>query len=152
MLRYVTAPDGTHHMICQGERRFRVLQFLEGYPFPVARVQFIDEIETTDPEIEARAHNLMERAIEILQLLPQAPEEMIAALRSVKSPARLADFIAGFVELPPEEKQQLLEMFDLKARLDKLEGANKPAAAPKAAAKTAPAKPAAKPAARKPKS
>ena len=40
----------------------------------------------------------------------------------------------------------------LKARLDKLEGANKPAAAPKAAAKTAPAKPAAKPAARKPKS
>ena len=120
VLRYVTAPDGTHHMICQGERRFRVLQFLEGYPFPVARVQFIDEIETTDPEIEARAHNLMERAIEILQLLPQAPEEMIAALRSVKSPARLADFIAGFVELPPEEKQQLLEMFDLKARLDKL--------------------------------
>src|SRR5688572_22951767 len=120
VLRYVTGPDGSHHLICQGERRFRVLQFIEGYPFQVARVQFIEETEAVDSDIEARAHNLMERAVEILQLLPQAPEEMTAALRSVQSPARLADFIAGFVELPPEEKQQLLEMFDLKARLDKL--------------------------------
>ena len=120
VLRYVTAPDGSHHLICQGERRFRVLQFIEGYPFQVARVQFIEETETVDADIEARAHNLMERALEILQLLPQAPEEMVAALRSVKSPARLADFIAGFVELSAEEKQRLLEMFDLKARLDRL--------------------------------
>jgi ATP-dependent Lon protease len=120
VLRYVTAPDGSHHLICQGERRFRVLQFIEGYPFQVARVQFIEETEAVDADIEARAHNLMERALEVLQLLPQAPEEMVAALRSVKSPARLADFIAGFVELSSEEKQQLLEMFDLKARLDRL--------------------------------
>ena len=120
VLRYVTAPDGSHHLICQGESRFRVLQFIEGYPFQVARVQFIEETEAVDADIEARAHNLMERALEILQLLPQAPEEMMAALRSVKSPARLADFIAGFVELSAEEKQHLLELFDLKARLDKL--------------------------------
>ena len=120
VLRYVTAPDGSHHLICQGEQRFRVLQFVEGYPFQVARVQFIEESETADADIEARAHNLMERAIEILQLLPQAPEEMVTALRGVKSPARLADFIAGFVELSAEEKQRLLETFDLKARLDKL--------------------------------
>jgi len=120
VLRYVTAPDGSHHLICQGESRFRVLQFLEGYPYPVARVQYIEEPEAVNSDIEARAHNLMERALEILQLLPQAPEEMIAALRAVKSPARLADFIAGFVELTAEEKQQLLEMFDLKARLDRL--------------------------------
>jgi ATP-dependent Lon protease len=120
VLRYVTAPDGSHHLIAQGDSRFRVMQFLDGYPYPVARIQYIEEPETVDADIEARAHNLMERALEILQLLPQAPEEMMAALRAVKSPARLADFIAGFVELAPEEKQQLLEMFDLKARLDKL--------------------------------
>jgi ATP-dependent Lon protease len=120
VLRYVTAPDGSHHLICQGESRFRVLQFIEGYPYQVARVQFVEETEAVDADIEARAHNLMERALEILQLLPQAPEEMMAALRSVKSPARLADFIAGFVELAAEEKQQLLEMFDLKGRLDRL--------------------------------
>jgi len=39
LLRYVTSPDGGHHAICQGERRFRVLDFLDGYPFLAARVE-----------------------------------------------------------------------------------------------------------------
>src|SRR6185437_13343496 len=33
LLRYVTSPDGSHHVICQGERRFRITDFLDGYPF-----------------------------------------------------------------------------------------------------------------------
>src|SRR4030081_3019395 len=36
ILRYVTAPDGTHHVICHGVRRFRVIEFLAGYPYLVA--------------------------------------------------------------------------------------------------------------------
>ena len=120
VIRYITAADGAHHLICQGERRFRVLQFLDGWPFPVARVEFVEEPDTADPEIEARAHSLRERAVEIIGLLPQAPDEMAGALRGVKSPARLADFIAGFMDHPPPGKQELLETFDLKARLEKL--------------------------------
>jgi ATP-dependent Lon protease len=120
VLRYITAPDGSHHAICKGIKRFRVLQFLEGYPFTVARVQLIDDPERADADIEGRAHSLKERAIEILQLLPQVPEEMVAALQGVEGPARLADFIAGLIDIGPEEKQALLETFDLKTRLDKL--------------------------------
>ena len=120
VLRYITAPDGLHHAICQGLKRFRVLQFLEGYPFPVARVELIDEPDRSDPDIEGRAHNLKQRAIEILQLLPQVPEEMVVALQSVEGPARLADLISGLMDIGAEEKQALLETFDLKARLDKL--------------------------------
>jgi len=55
VLRYVTTPDGSHHAIARGLRRFRVLQFLDGYPFTVARVQFIDDPEEVDAEIEGRA-------------------------------------------------------------------------------------------------
>src|SRR5260221_13238139 len=40
-LRYVTAPDGTHHVVAQGVRRFRVLEYLRGFPFLVARVEEI---------------------------------------------------------------------------------------------------------------
>lgn len=122
VLRYVTAPDGSHHVICQGERRFRVLQFLEGYPYTVARVQLIEQDERVDAEIEARAHNLTARAVEVLQLLPQVPEEMVAAVQSVKAPAALADLVSGLMDLTPQEKQGLLETFDLKTRLDKLLG------------------------------
>ncbi|HXU56906.1 MAG TPA: endopeptidase La [Casimicrobiaceae bacterium] len=120
VLRYITAPDGSHHVICQGVQRFRALQFLDGYPMLAAQVQLIDEPVQTDVDIEGRALNLKERAIEILRLLPQVPEEMVAALQGVEGPARLADFIAGLMDVGVEEKQALLETFDLKARLDKL--------------------------------
>ncbi|MEO8976155.1 MAG: LON peptidase substrate-binding domain-containing protein, partial [Casimicrobiaceae bacterium] len=118
--RYITTPEGTHHAIAKGQRRFRVLQFLDGYPFAVARVQYIDDPQTVDSEIEGRARALKERAVEILQLLPQVPEEMVAAVQGVDGAARLADFIAGLMDIAVEEKQALLETFDLKARLDKL--------------------------------
>ena len=52
--------------------------------------------------------------------LPQVPEEMVTALQGVEGPARLADFISGLMDVGAEEKQSLLETFDLKARLDKL--------------------------------
>jgi len=120
VIRYVTTPDGTHHAIARGLRRFRVLQFLDGWPFPVARVQFIDDPDEVGTEIEGRARALKQRAVEILQLLPQVPEEMVAALQSVDGAAKLADFISGLMDVGVEEKQALLETFDLKARLDKL--------------------------------
>ncbi len=120
VLRYLTAPDGTHHVVCQGVQRFRVLQFLEGYPFTVAKVEYIPQAETADPDIEGRAFNLKQRAVEILQLLPQVPGEIVSALQGVEGAARLADYITGLMDITVGEKQKLLETFDLKARLDRL--------------------------------
>ena len=120
ILRYVTGPDGSHHVVSQGEQRFRVLQFLDGWEFPVARVQRIEEPSATGPDIEARALSLKQRAVEILRMLPQVPEEMVAGVENVDSPARLADLVAGLMEATVEEKQAILETFDLKERLDKL--------------------------------
>ncbi len=120
VLRYITAPDGKHHAICKGNQRFRVLQFLDGYPYTVARVALIEETERVEPDIEGRALTLKQRALEILQLLPQVPEEMASVLQGVEGAARLADFIAGLMDIGAEEKQALLETFDLKTRLDKL--------------------------------
>ena len=42
ILRYVSGPDGSHFAICKGQQRFRVLQFLDGWPFTVARVQLVE--------------------------------------------------------------------------------------------------------------
>ena len=120
ILRYLTAPDGSHHAVVRGLRRFRVLQFLEGFPFAVVRVQFIDEPERNDPKIEGRARALKQRAIDTLELLPQVPAEIVATLQGIESPAHLADVIAGLLDISAEEKQSLLETFDLETRLDRL--------------------------------
>jgi ATP-dependent Lon protease len=119
IIRYIST-DGTHHAIVKGLQRFRVLQFLEGYPYPVARVELIAEAAAGDAQVEGRARALRERATEILKMLPQVPEEIVAAFNDVDGPAALADFIAGMMDVAAEEKQGLLEAFDLKARLDKL--------------------------------
>jgi ATP-dependent Lon protease len=120
VVRYITATDGAHHAICQGVQRFRVLQFLEGYPFMAARVERIAESAQAGPDIEGRAQGLKERAAQILELLPQVPEEVVTALQGVEGAPRLADFIAGLMDIGAEEKQALLETLDLRTRLDRL--------------------------------
>jgi ATP-dependent Lon protease len=120
VLRYITGPDGSHNVVVRGLRRFRVLQFLEGYPFLVARVQYIEDPERVDSEIEGRARALKERALETLQLLPQVPAEAVAALQALDNPAMLGDVIASLLDIPVDEKQALLETFDLRARLERL--------------------------------
>ena len=118
IVRYVTAADGTHHLICQGEQRFSVLDFVSSDPFMVARITAHPESTELNPEIEARALRLRELAIEALQLLPQAPAELVNAIQSIESISAVVDLIASFLDLKPIEKQQVLESFELQPRLD----------------------------------
>lgn len=120
ILRYVTAPDGSHHLVCQGEERFRAIEFLEGYPFLVARIERIPETDEITPEIEACIMELKLRVSELLRLSPQAPAEFANAMEQVTSPSALADLTATFVDVSLAEKQEILETFDLKARLESI--------------------------------
>ncbi len=120
ILRYVTSPDGQHHLISQGERRFRILEFLDGYPFLVARIERVVESDAISKDIEARMLNLRNQAIEVLQLLPQTPVELVNAVQSATAPPVLADMIAGFMDITPAEKQEILETIDIESRLERV--------------------------------
>ena len=122
VLRYVTAPDGTHNLIVQGTNRFRVIEFLEGWPFLVARIERIEEPDATGTEIEARLLNLRGQAMEAVELLPQAPQGLSEALQSITSASTLADTIAAYLDLEPSEKQEILETVPLEQRLEKMSG------------------------------
>jgi len=118
IVRYVTAPDGSHHLICQGEQRFSVLDFVSQDPFLVARIELHPEPTELNPQIEARALRLRELSIEALQLLPQMPAELATAIQNIESIPALVDLIASFLDLKPAEKQQVLATFELRERLD----------------------------------
>jgi ATP-dependent Lon protease len=122
VLRYVTAPDGSHHLVCQGVQRFQITEFLPGFPYLVARGLRLPEPQGGGSEIEARFLVLRQQSLEVLQLLPQAPPELQAAIEGVQSPAALADLAASYMDLTPEEKQGILETVDLSARLEKVSG------------------------------
>jgi ATP-dependent Lon protease len=120
VMRYVTAPDGSHHLVAQGDERFQALEFLSGWPFLVARVQRISDQEPKTPEMEARFLNLQRQTLEALELLPQVPAELTTAVQSLRSPGSLADFATAYMDLKPDEKQEILETTDVSARMDKV--------------------------------
>ena len=120
IVRYITGPDETHHIICQGVQRARILDFLPGTPFPAARVLHIPEPAITSPEIEARFLNLQRQAVEAIQLLPQVPPELVAVFQSTTSPAALADLTTSYMDIKPQEKQEILETIDLSQRMEKV--------------------------------
>ncbi len=120
IVRYITGPDDRHHVICQGVQRIRVLDFLPGTPFLAARVLPIPEPATSSPEIEARFLNLQRQAIEAAELLPQAPQELIAVLQGTTSPSTLADLATSYMDIKPQQKQEILETVDLALRMDKV--------------------------------
>ena len=120
VVRYVTAPDGAHHLVCQGENRFRLLQVVRETPFLAARIDILPEPEEKGADVEARMEFLKQRAVEALSLLPQVPAELTRTIRGIDSAGHLADLIVSFMDVKPEEKQDLLETIDLKGRLDKV--------------------------------
>ena len=120
IVRFVTAADGTHHLIAQGEQRFTVLDYVSLEPFLVARIEPHREPAANDREVEARGLTLRERAIEASQLLPQVPSELVNAIRAIESVPTLADIVTSFMDLKSAEKQEILATFDLKMRLDRV--------------------------------
>jgi ATP-dependent Lon protease len=120
ILRYLTAADGTHHVVCQGVQRFRVQEFLQGYPFLVARIELYEEPEVSSKDVEARVITLKQKALEVLEQTRQAPVELVNAIQSIAAPAMLADLIASYLISKPEEKQELLSLFNIQERIDRI--------------------------------
>ena len=120
VLRYMTAPDGNHHLICQGQQRFRILEFTGGHPFLTARFELVDEPDDKSQEVEARFMLLRERALETVELLPQAPRELADTIRGIGSAGQLADLVASTMDISASEKEEVLETFDLVRRIDRV--------------------------------
>jgi len=120
VVRFITDPSGAHHLVCQGDQRFQVVEFLSGWPFLVARVLRIPEPATHTPEIEARMLHLRGQALEALELLPQAPRELVTAIQAIDQPGALADMTMAYMDVKPDEKQEVLETIDVAARMEKV--------------------------------
>jgi ATP-dependent Lon protease len=120
IIRYLTAPDGTHHVICQGQQRFRIDSFVEDAPVLAARVTRVEDPEEVTTEIEARAHRLREQTRIALELLPEVPAALVKGIEAVSAPGQLADMVAGFADFGAARKQEILETFDVRERLDRV--------------------------------
>ena len=121
LLRYVTSPDGSHHVICQGERRFRITEFLDGYPFFVARVEPDRRSRRSRAPRSTRGCCICAtRRSKCCNCCRRPRPSWSTRCRASTSAPALADLIASFMDITPAEKQEILETFDIERRLERV--------------------------------
>jgi ATP-dependent Lon protease len=120
ILKVIKLAKDNFSVILQGVARIRVLAYDSTDPFLTCNVQSLPDPPTNDVELDALVMNLKDIAKRVIKLMPELPKEASALVDSVTDPGQLADLITSNLDIPVEEKQDVLETFDLKARMRKV--------------------------------
>ena len=120
ILKVIKLAKDNFSVILQGVTRVRMIEYTQRDPFIISRVQPAPDVSKTDVELDALVLNLKDIAKRVVKLMPELPKEAAALVDSVAEPGQLADLVTSNLDLSVDEKQEVLETFDLKARLRKV--------------------------------
>src|SRR5450631_4447765 len=120
ILKVIKLAKDNFSVILQGVSRIRILEVGGQDPFMTARVQALPDSPSTDVELDALVMNVKDVAKRVIKLMPELPKEASALVDSVVEPGQLSDVIISNLDVQVDEKQDVLETFDLKARLRKV--------------------------------
>ncbi len=118
ILKVLKMPDGNITIIIQGKKRFEIDTITSEEPYIKATIKEFSDLrpEKDDTEFKAIAENIKELAINIIQENPNIPSEATFAIKNIESNSFLINFVSSNMNLPLKEKQELLEIPDLKQR------------------------------------
>jgi ATP-dependent Lon protease len=117
ILKVIKLAKDNFSVILQGIARIRLLEVAGQDPFMTAKVQALPDPTGASVELDALVLNLKDVAKRVVKLMPELPKEASALIESVTEPGQLADLITANLDVQVDEKQEILEIFDLKARL-----------------------------------
>ncbi len=118
ILRVLQMPDGSTTIIIQGKKRFKIDKIITSNPYFTATVKELPETrpDASNQEFIAIIDSIKELALQIIRDHPNIPSEAAFAIKNIESSSFLINFISSNMELGIKEKQDLLEMNDLKER------------------------------------
>jgi ATP-dependent Lon protease len=116
ILRMLRNQDGTISLLLQGSSRIRLQKITQREPFMMVDVESIPEHTSEDTEIHALRNIALELLDKIATESSLLNREMISGLSNIKQAGRVADIIAGNIELQLEDRQRILELIDLNKR------------------------------------
>jgi ATP-dependent Lon protease len=122
VLQLLKLPDGTVKVLVEGGHRARVRKVVVGPQHLLAEVERVPEPELEGREGEALAHSILEQFDQYVKATKKVPQEVLASLGSIDDPARLVDTIAAQMALNVQDRQRILEAFELQARVEALLG------------------------------
>ncbi len=107
-------------LIIQGIERFKIKTYTTTEPYLQAEIEVVPDILEKDIEVEALVSNIKNLFHRVLELSPYLPSELGAMIMAIEDPATLADMVTSTLNLSKDEKQSILEMFDVRKRLEKV--------------------------------
>jgi ATP-dependent Lon protease len=122
ILQLLKLPDGTVKVLVEGAERARILHFLGSEEYFQARISPLKSKELDERDSEVLVRSVMNQFDQYVKLNKKVPPEILSSLSGIDDPARLADTIAAHMSLKIEEKQAVLEIVDLRERLEHLMG------------------------------
>jgi ATP-dependent Lon protease len=122
ILQMLKLPDGTVKVLVEGVQRARVLRIEDQRTLFVADISLIPVEERADNEIEALRRTVLAQFDQYVKLNKKIPPEVLTSLAGIEEAGRLADTIAAHLPLKLEQKQEVLEVFGVPERLEKLLG------------------------------
>src|SRR3569623_1139823 len=120
ILKVIKLAKDNFSVILQGVSRIRVLEGTGVEPFMPARVQPLPAHPSGEVELDALVLNLKDVAKPLIKLMPAMPKNASTLVNSVTEPGQLADLITSNLDVQVDEKQDVLETFDLKTRVRKV--------------------------------
>ena len=120
ILKKFKMPDGSEQLIVQGLYRFKLIGILQTAPYFEARVQQMPDEFETGLEVEALANNIKNAFQKIVDHTPYLTNEHRVMILNTEEPDKLSDLIAAQVNFNVTDKQQVLELTNVKDRLHKV--------------------------------
>ena len=122
VLQMLKLPDGTVKVLVEGKTRARILDYLDNDGFFEASAIALDDEISEDDELEALMRSAASQFDNYVKLNRKIPPEVQANVGQIKDPVKMADTIAGHLNISLEEKQSLLEILSVSSRLETILG------------------------------
>lgn len=113
-------PDGNTKLLVEGRRRARIVRHVQHPEFFSVMLESLEAPVATSSEIEALVRSVKSTVERYVKLNRAAPPDMLMGVNAIEDPSRLADLLVGVVKLTFAERQELLELVDVQARLERV--------------------------------
>ena len=122
LLQMLKLPDGTVKVLVEGNRRARILNVIDADTHFTGQAVLLPPDEIDGHEVEAMRRAMLAQFDQYVKLNKKIPPEILTSLSGIDEAGRLADTIAAHLPLKLEQKQEVLEIFDVPKRLEHLLG------------------------------
>ncbi|MBI2312141.1 MAG: endopeptidase La [Betaproteobacteria bacterium] len=120
ILQMLKLPDGTVKVLVEGSQRARIREIVDAKTHFTAQAQMVPADTVENHEVEAMRRALLSQFDQYVKLNKKIPPEILTSLAGIDDAGRLGDTVAAHLPLKLEQKQQVLEIFDVHKRMEHL--------------------------------